>query len=79
MRLCQPAKLRQHLQGRVHRRGGERAAVESARSKPDHFLLAIDDFERQIRADAHNDHVQRIGPDVDGGNAHGGAALDYLL
>ena len=64
------AELRQHLQRRVHRLGRERAAVESAGAEADHLLLAIDDLEREIGADPHDDHVQRIGADVDGGDSH---------
>ena len=33
-------------------------------------FLAVDDFERQIRPHPHDDHVQRVGADVDGSNAH---------
>ena len=70
VRLGERAKLRQHLEGGVHGRRRQRPAVEPARSEPDHFLFAIDDFEGQIGAHLHHEHVQRVGPDVDGGNAH---------
>ena len=50
--------------------GRQRAAVESARAEPDHFLFAVDDLERQIRPHLHDDHVQRIGADIDGGYTH---------
>ena len=70
VRFGEPAELRQHLQSRVHGLGCERPAVEPAGAQPDHFLLAIDDFERQIGADPHDDHVQRVGADVDGGETH---------
>ena len=49
----------------------ELAAVEAAGAEPDHFLLAVDDLEREVGADAHHDHVDRVGADVDGGEAHG--------
>ena len=70
VRLGEPAELREHLQRRLHRLGRQRPAVEPAGAKPDHLLLAVDDLERQIRPDAHDDHVQRIGADVDGGETH---------
>ena len=50
----------------------ERAAVEAAGAQPDHFLFAVDDFERQVGPDLHHDHVDRVGADVDGGDAHAG-------
>ncbi len=46
-------------------------AVQAAGAQPDHFLLAIDDFEREIGADPDDDHVNGIGADVDGCQAHG--------
>ena len=39
--------------------------------EPDHVFFAIDDLERQIRPDPADDHVQRVGADVDGRDAHG--------
>ena len=71
VRFGQPPEFRQHLQRGVHRFGRERAAVEAAGAQPDHLLFPIDDLEREIGADPHDDHVQRIGPDIDGGNTHG--------
>ena len=50
----------------------EAAAVEAAGAQPDHVFFAVDDLERQIRADLHHDHVDRVGADVDGGDAHAG-------
>ena len=38
--------------------------------EPDHFLLAIDHLEREIGPHLHDDHVQRVGADVDGGQSH---------
>ena len=70
VRFGEPAEFRQHLQRRVHRLRRERAAVEAAGAQPDHFLLAVDDLEGQIGPDLHDDHVQRVGADVDGGDAH---------
>ena len=65
MRFGQPAEPRKRLQRRGHRLGRQRLAVESARSEADHVLLAVDDFEGQIGADPHHDHVNRIGTAVD--------------
>ena len=54
----------------MHRLGRERAPVETAGAQAHHLLLAIDDLERQIRPHADDDHVQRVGADVDRGYAH---------
>ena len=56
--------------------GGPRelAAVEPPGAEPDHLFLAIDDLERKVGPHAHDDHVDRVGTDVDGGEAHGGRA-----
>ncbi len=70
VRLGEAAELREHLQRRVHRLWGQRAAVESAGAQAHHLFLAVDDLEREVRTNAHDDHVQRVGPDVDGGKAH---------
>ena len=70
VRFGEPLELRERLQRRVHRFGRQCLAVETAGPESDHHLLAIDDLEREIRADPDDDHVDRVGPDVDGGNAH---------
>ena len=70
VRLGQPLELRQRLQRGVHRLGRQRLAVEAAGAEPDHDFLAIDDFEREIRPHADDDHVDRVRADVDGGDAH---------
>ena len=54
----------------MHRLGRERPAVEATGPQPDHLLLPVDDLERQVGADLHHDHVERVGADVDGGKAH---------
>ena len=72
VRLGETPELRHHLQRRVHRLGRERPAVEAAGAEAHHFLLAVDDLEREIGAHAHHDHVERVGADVDGGNTHHG-------
>jgi CHAD domain-containing protein len=71
VRVGEASELRHHLQGGVYSLRRQCAAVESAGAKPHHFFLSIDDFERQIGADAHDDHVQGVGADIDGGEAHG--------
>ena len=70
VRLGQPPELRQHLQRGVHRLGRQRPAVEAAGAQADHFLLAVDDLEGEIGPHLHDDHVERVGADVDGGDAH---------
>ena len=71
VRVGQALELRQRLQRRVHGRVGELAAVEPAGAQADHLLLAVDDLEGQVRTDPHDDHVDRVGADVDGGKSHG--------
>ena len=70
MRLGQALELRERLQRRVHRLRRQRLAVESAGAETNHDLLAIDDFERQIRTDPDDDHVNGVGADVDGRDPH---------
>ena len=72
VRFGQPAELREHLERSVHRLRRERPSVEPAGAEPDHFLLAVDDLERQVGADPHHDHVEGIGADVDGGETNHG-------
>ncbi len=68
------AAMRMNFDKRVHRRRHaavrQTPAVEAAHAETDHVLLAIDDLEGQIRAHPAHDHVQRVGADVDGGDAH---------
>ena len=47
-------------------------AVEPPCAEPDHVLFAIDDLERQVRTDLDDDHVDGVGADVDGSDAHAG-------
>ena len=70
VRVGEPPELGHHLERGVGGFRGERAAVEAARAEPDHLFFAIDDFKRQIGPHPHDDHVQRICPDIDGGDAH---------
>ena len=70
VRLGQPPELGQHLERGLHRLGRERAAVEAAGAEPDHFLLPIDHLEGEIGPHPDDDHVERVGADVDGGEAH---------
>ena len=56
----------------MHRLGRERPAVEAAGAEADHFLFAVDDLERQVGPDPDDDHVERVGADVDGGETHHG-------
>ncbi len=64
-------ELRERLERRGLGRPGQLAPVETARAEPDHFLLPIDDLEREVGAHADHDHVDRVRADVDGGQAHG--------
>ena len=53
--------------------GGQAPAVEAAGPQTDHFLFPVNDFEGQVGPHLHHDHVDRIGADVDRGDAHVGA------
>ena len=68
----QPAELGQRLEGRRHGRRGQAPAVQAAGPQTDHFLFPVNDFEGQVGPHPHHDHVDRIGADVDGGDAHAG-------
>ena len=72
VRLGEAPELGQRLERGGHRGRRQAAAVEAAGAEPDHVLFAVDDLERQIRPDLHHDHVDRVGADVDGGDAHAG-------
>jgi hypothetical protein len=70
MRFGQPLELRERLQRGVHRLGGQRLAVESTGAEPDHDLLAIDHLEREVGSYPNDNHMNGVGADIDGGNAH---------
>jgi hypothetical protein len=63
-------ELRERQQRRAHRFARHLAPVEAAGAQTDHFLLAIDDFEREVRSNLDHNHVDRIGPDVDSRESH---------
>src|SRR4051812_21255574 len=54
----------------MHRLSRERPPVEPAGAQPDHFLLAVDDLEGEVRTHPDDDHVERIGAYINGGKAH---------
>ncbi len=70
VRVRQPGEFRENLQRQVHGFRRQRPAVEAAGPQPDHLLFPVDDLEGQVRLDLHDDHVQGIGPDVDGCQSH---------
>jgi hypothetical protein len=70
VRFGKPLEFGKRLERGAHRVGRELLAVESAGAEPDHRFLAIDDLERQVRPDADHDHVDGVGADVYGRNAH---------
>ena len=45
--------------------------VNERRPKPHHLLDAIDDFEVTVAAHVGDDHVDGVGSDIDGTEAHG--------
>ena len=54
----------------MHRFRCERPAIQASGPEANHFLFAVDDLEGEIGAYTYDDHVHRIRPDVDGGDAH---------
>jgi hypothetical protein len=70
VRAGQPLELRERLKRRGHRLVRQLPAVETAGAQPHHRLFAIDDLKRKIRAYPDDDHVHRIGADVDRGKSH---------
>jgi CHAD domain-containing protein len=70
MRFGQTLELREHLETCMHRLRRKSFPVKAAGPEPDHLLFPVDDLERQIRPDLHDDHVDGIGADVDSGDAH---------
>ena len=67
-------ELRERLQRRDLGGPGQLAAVEPAGAEAHHLLLAVDDLEREVGPDPHDDHMNGVGADVDGSEAHGRAA-----
>ena len=57
---------------RGHGRRRQAPAVEPSSPETDHFLFPVNHFEGQVRADLHDDHMNRIGADIDGGDTHEG-------
>ena len=51
---------------------GQAAAAEPPGAEPDHILFPVDDLKGQVGPDLNHDHVDRVGADVDGGDAHAG-------
>ncbi len=77
MRLGQPPKLGQCLQCRRHRLLSQGPPTQATGTEPDHFLLSVDHFERQVRPHIHDDHVDRVRPDVDGCYPHESIRLNW--
>ncbi len=65
VRFREAAEAGKGLEAGGHGLLGQRSTVQAPGAEPHHFLLAIDDFERQIGPDPHHDHVNRIRPTVD--------------
>ena len=70
MRVRQLLEFRERLAGPPPWRSGSGAYRQARRTQPDHVFFSVDDLKRQVGAHLHNDHVDGIGPDVDGGYAH---------
>ena len=48
----------------------ERPSVEPASAETHHLLLPVDDLEGEVGAHCDHNHVERVGADVDGRDAH---------
>jgi CHAD domain-containing protein len=72
VRFGQALEFGQCLHGRGHCRSGQVPPVQPAGPEPDHILFPVNHFEGKIGADLDHDHVDRVGPDIDGRNAHAG-------
>ena len=70
MGLGEPPEPRKGLESGVHCLLGQGLAVQSTRAEAHHFLLAIDDLEREIGSYSDHDHVNGICTAVDGRYAH---------
>ena len=57
--------------GELHRLGASAPVVNDAAAEPDHLLHPIDDLDAAVGGDVGDDHVHRVGPDVDRGEPHG--------
>ena len=72
VRLGDATELGQRLEGGGYRRWRQAAAAEPAGAKPDHILFPVDDLKRQVGTNLNHDHMDRVGTDIDGGDAHAG-------
>ncbi len=79
MRIGEPAVARERIECGGHRLFRQPAATQSTGTKPDHFLLAIDDLEGQIRSNGDHDHVDGIAAEIDGRDAHVSARVGNAL
>jgi hypothetical protein len=70
MRFGQTSELRQDLECCMHRFRRERPAIQASGPEADHFFFSVDHLEGEVSAHTHDDHVHRIRPDVDSGEAH---------
>jgi hypothetical protein len=70
VRVRDSLELRQRLQGSAHRFRRESSAVETTCPQPDHRFFAVDHLERQVRAHANDNHVNRVRADIDGCYPH---------
>ena len=52
--------------------------IQTAVAQPHHLLFPVDHLERQIGTNGHDDDVERVGPDVDGGQSHEGPTIMAL-
>src|SRR4029078_7567249 len=68
----EPAEFSQRLEGRRHRGWRQVLSLQAAGPEKDHILLAVNHFERKVGTDLDHNHVDGVGPYVDGRNTHAG-------
>jgi hypothetical protein len=56
--LSETDEFREDLQSRAHHLGRQSPASEASGAEANHFLLAVDDLEREVRTHADHDHVE---------------------
>ena len=71
-RAREPSEVLHGTHRRIHRLGREPASGEGAPSEAHHLLHPLHHPHVPFRPHLGDHHVDRVGPDVDGGQAHGG-------
>ncbi len=75
VRFGEAPEFGERLERGADGRGGQAAAAQAAGAEADHVFFPVDDLKREVRAHLDHDHVDRVGADVDGSDAHAGTGL----